>query len=204
MISTIASIITALATLSMAVVAWRALRTWRKEFIGKKKIDLACQIMESVYDIQDLLWFARKPHRTSSDLEWVKLQKEKHGFGEDTEVHENKLHYLLPLYIFHTNMEATEGLSMSQNKAQLYWDDNITELFDELRGCLWRVKEASKELYNSRVPEEEHRLLDLIWDKGKDDKMSQRVEDIIAEFKLNLEPVYESQRTKWKKLERKR
>lgn len=37
MINEISSVVTALATLSMAIVAALALKTWRKEFIGKKK-----------------------------------------------------------------------------------------------------------------------------------------------------------------------
>jgi hypothetical protein len=37
-ISTIANVITAITTLGMIGIAWSALRTWQKEFIGKKKI----------------------------------------------------------------------------------------------------------------------------------------------------------------------
>lgn len=42
MINTISDIVIALGTAGMAVAAWIALRSWRKEFIGKKKIELAC------------------------------------------------------------------------------------------------------------------------------------------------------------------
>jgi hypothetical protein len=58
MISDIASIIIAIGTLTMAGAACFALRTWRKEFIGKKKIELASEIMASVYEFQDKLPYA--------------------------------------------------------------------------------------------------------------------------------------------------
>lgn len=58
-INEFSGIITALSTISMAVVAGYALHTWRKEFIGKRKIELACQIMKSVYDVQDAILYAR-------------------------------------------------------------------------------------------------------------------------------------------------
>ena len=37
------------------VIAGMALHTWRKEFIGKKKIDLACDIVEQVCNVQDII-----------------------------------------------------------------------------------------------------------------------------------------------------
>jgi hypothetical protein len=55
----IANIIAIIATLGMSVAAGFALYTWQKEFIGKKKIDLACQIMENVCNMRDLLFFVR-------------------------------------------------------------------------------------------------------------------------------------------------
>lgn len=72
-------IITALSTISMAIVAGYALHTWRKEFIGKRKIELACQIMKSVYDVQDALFYARIGRFSELDIkeveQWVVSEK---------------------------------------------------------------------------------------------------------------------------------
>ncbi len=54
-LNAITSLLTALATLGMLIIAWLALRTWRREFIGTKKIELAAEIMIGVLEFQDLL-----------------------------------------------------------------------------------------------------------------------------------------------------
>jgi hypothetical protein len=154
-ISTIANIITAITTFGMAGIAWSALRTWRKEFIGKKKIDLACQIMESVCNIWNLLVFVRSEGWTT--LEYAdmlkELQEAKAEFNEGVEIYQNKMQYLLPLHRLNKSIEQINAFLALQNKAQLYWDDNIEKLFDKLHTYLHKVKNASKTLYNSPEPE---------------------------------------------------
>lgn len=110
------------------------------------------------------------------------------------------MQYLLPLHRLNKSIEQINAFLALQNKAQLYWDDNIEKLFDELHTYLYEVKNASKTLYNSLEPEKSQKLLNIIWDDMRNDDISKRVKDIVAEFRLNLEPLYKDQRTVWKKL----
>lgn len=80
-ISDFSDIITAFSTIAMALIAGFALHTWRKEFIGKRKIELACQIMKSVYDVQDAILYARIGRINELDIkeveQWVHSEKQR-------------------------------------------------------------------------------------------------------------------------------
>ena len=56
------------------VIAGMALHTWRKEFIGKKKIDLACDIVEQVCNIRDLINHIGYPMYLPSELEEIRKE----------------------------------------------------------------------------------------------------------------------------------
>jgi hypothetical protein len=128
------------------------------------------------------------------------LQEAKAEFNEGVEIYQNKMQYLLPLHRLNKSIEQINAFLALQNKAQLYWDDNMEKLFDKLHTYLHKGKNASKTLYNSPEPERNQKLLNIIWDDMRNDDISKRVKDIVAEFRLNLELLYKDQRTVWKKL----
>ncbi len=72
-LGSVADIFTALGTLAMAFIAGSALHAWRQEFIGKKKIELASEIMIAVMDFQDVLIAARQP--ITNPMELAEIQK---------------------------------------------------------------------------------------------------------------------------------
>lgn len=71
-------IISCTASVATAVIAGMALYAWKREFIGKKKIELAAEIMRAVYDIQDLYIGIRMPMIAKAEhdeaLEWIKAE----------------------------------------------------------------------------------------------------------------------------------
>ena len=71
-ISTLTNITTALSTLVLAIVAGCALHTWRKEFIGKRKIELAAEIVVTVFEFQALLMQARIGLHTPQEIDEIK------------------------------------------------------------------------------------------------------------------------------------
>ena len=83
------------------IIAGMALYTWKKEFIGKKKIDLACDIIEQVCNIQDIIRYARNPaFFTNESNKIIKdFNKNKKEFNE------NKIHYLVARYRFYNKKE---------------------------------------------------------------------------------------------------
>ena len=58
-VNTIKDFLTYSASFIGLYIAYNALQTWKKEFIGKKKIDLACDIVEQACNMQDIINYAR-------------------------------------------------------------------------------------------------------------------------------------------------
>ena len=202
MIETIASIITAVATLGMVVVGGIALYTWKKEFIGKKKIELAAEIMETACDIQDLLIGARLDIYSPIELQEVAdwMQSEKIKDPHNTDIYTDRFHFFIPHRRLEAGQDKIDRLLSFFNKAFLYWDKDIMKLITELHGYTVQIRQTAKALYYNEFPEKQHELEDIIFRNNADDSMTKRVNDIVEELRLNLEPLYKDRQTKWKKL----
>ena len=125
------------------IIAGMALYTWKKEFIGKKKIDLACDIIEQVCNIQDIIRYARSPAFYTNES--------------------NKINTIITSITIFSNF--------------LYEYDDLSYI---------SKKEYEKD----------------IWCIGNNDEIETKVQKIVDEFKLNLEPLYKDRLTKWKKLKK--
>lgn len=197
--------LTTLATIGLVIAAFWAFKTWRDEFLGKKKIDIACQIVESACNIKDLLSYVRNGATfTNEHTEILNELKNAKEQNEDVQINENKIHYLVPRYRINKETDMINNFLSLKNKAQLYWDDEILRLFSELNGIIHKVNISSKMLYSYSEGENREsirRWESDIWSTvNENDELFSKVQSIIAEFKLNLEPLYKDQRTQWKKL----
>ena len=180
-------------------VAWSALKTWKKEFIGKKKIDLACDIVEQICNIQDIIRYARNPAFFTNESN--KIIKD---FNKDKEeFKENKIHYLAAKYRFYNKKEEINNFFKLRNKAQLYWDKNILDLFNKLNEIIVSINTAAELLYESDDLDFKSRVKfekNIWWNFKNDDEIEKNVQKIVDEFKLNLYDCYKDGLTKWKKL----
>ena len=200
MIAAIASIFTALATIAMAGVAWFALQTWRKEFIGKKKIELSRQIMECAYEVQDALIYARLNRISEREVkeaeEWMKSEKARDP--EHTILYPDRYHFLVANRRLEERQDKIDEFRNLTNTAYLYWDKEIFKLFYELCEYTLMVRTAAKDLYYNDTPRNPADMMKMICDTGPDDPVTRRVESIVEEFRMNLEPIYKDHRMPWK------
>lgn len=127
------------------IVAGMALYTWKKEFIGKKKIDLACDIVEQVCNIQDIIMYARNPAYFGNEDDKIKKDLN----SKSIEFNDDNLCYLVAKYRFYDNKDEINKFFKLKNKAQLYWDKNILTLFAELNKVIVSITTASDILYDS-------------------------------------------------------
>ena len=183
------------------VIAGMALYTWKKEFIGKKKIDLACDIVEQACNIKDIIDYARSPLSLFSEQSEIKEELKK----DNVEIKERKIFYLIPKYRLRKNREKIETFLSLRNKAQLYWDKEILSLFGRLHRIIQDILNTSESLYSQIMPEEAILIAKKIaFDScNETDEIKIKVQKIIDEFKLNLEPLYKDRLTKWKKKDKK-
>lgn len=94
----VTDIISCTSSVATAVIAGMALYAWKREFIGKKKIELAAEIMHAVYDIQDLYLGARMPMIAKTEIDeayqWIKSKKELNP--DNVDVYPDRLKHLIP------------------------------------------------------------------------------------------------------------
>lgn len=203
-LSAVISLIANFTTIGMFGVALVALHTWRKEFIGTKKIELARQIMESVYDVQDALLYARLNiynHREIKEVEnWVNAERVRDP--QHMGVYPDRFHFWIPHHRLEERQDKIDVFNSLANKACLYWDKEIFKLFYELGECTLQVRTAAKDLYYNESNKNHSDLTKIIYSTGTDDQITKRINDIVEEFKLNLEPLYQDKQMPWKKLKK--
>ncbi len=182
------------------IIAGMALYTWRKEFIGKKKIDLACDIVEQACNMQDIINYARSRLSLLSEQNELREELKK----DNVEIKEKKLFYLIPKYRLRKNREKIEKFLHLGNKAQLYWNKDILNLFGSLHRIIQDILNTSEDLYSMLMPKDAILIAEKIaFDSyEKNDEIKNKVQKIVDEFKLNLEPLYKDRLTKWKKLKK--
>ncbi len=201
----IANIITAFASVATAIIAGMALYAWKREFIGKKKIELAAEIMRVVYDIQDLYLGVRMPmiSQTEHDevLEWIKTEAAAHPGKAD--VYPDRINHLVPHQRLIKQQDVIERLRKLQNQAYMYWGKEIMLATLKLTNYNYKIMQASKDLYYGKDTPEYRPSYDLIFCEMKDgkinpdDKVNKDINNIVEEFKRNLEPLYVDKRSKW-------
>lgn len=122
-ISEISDILTAFSSIAMLVIAGFALHTWRKEFIGKRKIELACQIMKSVYEVQDAILYARIGHINELEIKEVErwVNSEKQRDPEHMGVFPERYCAWVPHRRLAERRDKIEKLQNFMNDACLYW-----------------------------------------------------------------------------------
>lgn len=201
----VTDIISCTASVATAIIAVVALYTWKREFIGKKKIELAAEIMRTVYDIQDLYIGVRMPMIAKVEhdevLEWIKAEAAAHPGNAD--VYPERVNHLVPHQRLIKQQDVIEKLRSLQNQAYMYWGKEIIIAILKLADYNFKIMQASKNLYYGKDTPEYKPLYDFIFCEMKDgkiipdDKVNKEINEIVEEFRRNLEPLYMDKRSKW-------
>lgn len=189
-----------LSALIVAGCAVSALHTWRKEFVGKKKIEFAAEFVEKAIDMKELIAYARCSSSSSSEENEIKGRLEK----ENVKIIEKNLHYLVPKYRILINDDRIKGFFSLRVKAIMYFGEEPLKIYETLSLVLAKIKNRSEMLYNDHgflSEEKRQENENIIWGTfDSDDKIAQEIEKAVEELKLNLEPLYQDKTFKWKTL----
>ncbi len=191
-------------TIAVPVVAYRALNVWKKEHVGKKKIELASEIMMTVMDFQDVLILARKTISNPMELNDIKKWLEEVNANKQNipgaipwSIYMDRLFLLMPIHQLNKNSEKIDKFESILNKSLIYFGENIYKLLIELHSYLGQIRHASEMLYENP---NDQKLQQIAFSQNiENDPFGKRMFDIGEEIKLNLEPIYKDQQIKWKK-----
>lgn len=176
-------------------VAWRALSTWREQVIDTPKIELAREIMESFYDMADIIKSTRR-NLISFSPDFIR----KH-YSNDT-LTDNQTGYLYRLYLIDSNSEKINKFHYLKNKARTVFSEDLMQHFLEVIRIINRIDSALREKASKEFDEDKEytKMLNETIFKQKNDEINQKLEQIIKEVEYNLKPLYASKIITWHKI----
>ena len=176
-------------------VAWRALSTWREQIIDTPKIELAREIMESFYDMVDIIKSTRR-NLISFSPDFIR----KH-YSNDT-LTDNQTGYLYRLYLIDSNSEKINKFHYLKNKARTVFSEDLMQQFLEVIRIINRIDSALREKASKEFDEDKEytKMLNETIFKQKNDEINQKLEQIIKEVEYNLKPLYASKIITWHKI----
>ena len=198
----ITKIIELMLLLAGCIIAGMGLKTWRQQVIEQPKIELARDIVESFYNIQNLIKRARASFVRFNQTEIEEYFKQN-----------NLTHYqascLYIIYQFEKNVNEILNFQKLRNKAKVFYSPEIEDAFNFIiqtinqiqTFCIELSKDAGKNDWEKHLSNKTIQKYEgIIWEQGKKDSINIQVEEIIKEVECNLKPLYETKAIKWKKL----
>lgn len=193
------AVVEAVSAVTVAVCAVCALYTWRKEFVGKKKIEFAAEFMEKAIEIKDLISFVRNGWAAEAEKKEIEKKLKKEGcFYESA-----KLSYLVPKWRLLQNDSKIMTFSNLRTKASMYFGEDALKIFYLINKIILHINFEAEILFKdsdflSKKIKQEYQK--TIWASFDDeDKIALEFDKVVNELKSNLEPIYRDKKFKWKK-----
>lgn len=184
-----------------ALIAFLAIRSWRAEYLGKKKIDLMEETLALFYQAKDAIGEMRF---------WIsfpgegKSREPVEGETEDERKAGERAHVMIERY--QRNSETFNRLSALKYRYAAYFGRDSIEAFQQVREVLGELDVANKELAIYESPnslrefseqqdrEELHQramtLRKIIYDSGReDDEIRLRLDDAISKIEQKAKKV---------------
>ena len=165
--------------------AYSALSTWKKEFLGKKEIELAEEVVIRMGILKDILEQVRNGFTFKGETDEVEQElSQQTENGKIQQIHKNRLFYLVPVLRLQKNNKEIQSFLELKYKAEVYWSDSYSNLFDEIKSIVISIHSAAKILYGDRAGSKKEEYENTIW-LMPDDQISKKVNSIYEQFKSN-------------------
>lgn len=183
-------------------IAYKALSTWREQVIEQPKIELAREVVESFYNMQNLIRRAR-----SSFVRFNQTEIEE--YFKQSNLNHYQASCLYIVYQFEKNEDEILKFQKLKSKAKVFYSVEIENSFNFIiqtinhiqTSCIELSKDAGKNDWEKHLSNETIQKYEaVIWNQGNDDSINIQIEKIIKEVEYNLKPIYETKAIKWKKL----
>lgn len=174
-------------------IAAKGLSTWREQLIERPKIELAKEVMESFYNMRDLIERARCIMISFSPEEVKKYYSIKNLSNQ-------QCGYLYRKFILDTNFEVIDKFQKLRNKAITLYSNGVDECFIGIISILNEIRNAAQELSDDNSLEDKtySKSLRKILCQHENDDISIKLSNIIKEVETNLKPIYAPKTIIWK------
>ena len=179
--------LTALAAVTAAIVAVLSYRKWKPESIGKRKIELAEEILADFYQAKDVIDWARLPSGWSSEGEKRKRpEDESEEEGRARDAYYRTIHRLV------SHAELFSRLQSRKYRAMAYFGNEAREPFEEMGDIHARIIAAASNLVRHYRAEGELPANWEAWEEtigwqteGRIDAMGDKVNAVIAKVEAS-------------------
>lgn len=178
-------------------IAYKALSTWRQQVIEQPKIELAREIVESFYDIIDLIKYIRRNFRKPSGSQYI---RDYFKFPDATDYQCSQLE---TIYELEKNINRIDRFQDLKNKANVIFDKSLEKHFLGIIKIINRIDYNTRILYQTKEEKRDKLSTELKKyniEQPEDDEVNLQMQNILDEVEYNLKPIYETKTIKWKKL----
>ena len=120
--------------ISGAIVGWKALTKWREETVGKRRLELAEEILSAFYQIQEIIYDARSPMIWASEM--VKEE------GVPDEVVQDSAYG--PIRRLRKSFDHVRALRTKRHRFAALFGRGTTKPWDEIEAVLNEINAASE------------------------------------------------------------
>ena len=191
-IQDITDIVQAFAVAAVAIPAFLGLNTLRKQLIGKRKIELAEEVLTLSYTLQYAIKSARYPGSYSSE------GTEREGRDQEPEAQRNRNDsYYAPISRLSQHSEEFSRLLSSSMRFRAYYGEQGQEslaAFNIVRNKIYGavgmlINKSQEERVSSKLIEKWH---NTIWDMSTEDEPDEinlQINDAVAEIERICRPI---------------
>jgi hypothetical protein len=169
---------------SIAVTAYfasRGLSAWRKQLVGKRRCELAEEILTSAFTVEQRIRFIRNGMGFKGEGKTrPRLESEPDQFSDTRDM------YFIPLERISKHDETLTRFETLRVLAQAHWGSHAGRPFDTILSVVREVAVAARMLVSTvgdqgnRGSRSQWEL--AIWDSGPDDALRRRVNDAVRDI----------------------
>lgn len=185
--------VVAIAAALAAIQGWRSLSAWRKEAGGKRRLELAEEILTSVYEVADAISLVRNPQGH------VDENRERPGRdAEEARLREYRDMYYPTMTRLRESRAAFAALSAQSARTRALFGDELQAAFNEVISIHNEVFEAVNELYYDLPWQGEqtaerlakhHSLRAKLWRSESDDVVDAKLWAAVKSVEDRLRPI---------------
>jgi hypothetical protein len=196
-IEAIGTLLTGIATVLAGVAALRGLNAWRLETVGRRKAELAEEVLAQFYRARDILTWARFPVDQSPAAVSAPRTTPGAATGDTAEDASEKQRAYAPVERLAQESQIFSELQASRYRFMAYFGEDSSRPFDELRALQGEVVAAAGKLVRAQGKPETHDTRQnrgrwesaIGWGGAAEDHISHRLERAVREIEAVCRPL---------------
>ena len=190
------------ALLIASIVALYGISAWKREHVGKKRIELAEEVLELFYKVREIIQDARNDLAWSDDLAPSREQQE----GETAEEKRTRDYAHAYMYRYSIRQETFDQLEAKRHRFIVYFQSarqpfkDLARIIGRVRGAvrtLARLEGRSTKHLDAKAREKSDAYIqeahEIIWDHGEDDQITTDLNRVVGEIEAICRPEIERQ-----------